>query len=286
MVGAIRGIRKAVACALLLPLAAACSTPPPISVAQEKALGRQAEGQFNQNLMRDAVVVKYVRDLGNELTKAAKPSPFKFNFYVVEDRSLNAFAIPGGSIYVHTGLILKVKNASELAGVVSHEIGHATARHVAQSYTQRQRIGFFANLLGVIGLILSGGRVDPRGATSLGAYAYAMSFSREFESEADSLGVETMYAARWDPNGLPDFFETLQAESEKGGYGAPGFLRSHPFEADRAAATRKQIAELGPLPADLKRDDEKLRAIQARIRSLMGADAEDPKELEKKKNKQ
>ena len=276
--------RRPLACALILSLATACSTPAPISVAQEKAIGRQAESQYNQNLMRDAVVVKYVRDLGMELTKAAKPSPFRFNFYVVEDRSLNAFAIPGASIYVHTGLILKAKNASELAGVMSHEIGHATARHVAQSYSQQQRIGFFANLVGFIGLILSGGRVDPRGATGLAGYAYVMSFSREFESEADSLGVETMVNAGWDPNGLPSFFETLQAESNSGGFGVPLFLRSHPFEADRAAATRKQIADMGTLPP-MKQDDEKLRAIQARIRSLMGPDAEDPKELEKNRKR-
>jgi predicted Zn-dependent protease len=221
-------------------------------------------------------------DLGNELTKAAKPSPFRFNFYVVEDRSLNAFAIAGGSIYVHTGLILKAENASELAGVMAHEIGHATARHVAQSYTQNARIGFFAQFLGFVGYILSGGRVNPMGATGLAGYAYAMQYSREYESEADSLGVETLVNAGWDPNGLPEFFEILQAESNKAGFAAPLFLRSHPFERDRAEATRKQIAAMGTLP-ELKQDDEKLHTIQARIRSLMGPDADDPDPKKKKK---
>jgi len=276
----VRGIRTGLVSVLVLGLATGCGTPAPISVAQEKAIGRQAEAQYNRALMRDAVVVKYVRDLGMELVKASKPSPFRFNFYVVEDRSLNAFAIPGASIYVHTGLILKAKNASELAGVMAHEIGHATARHVAQGYSQQQRVGFFATLLGYVGFILSGGRVNPTGVTGLAGYAYVMSFSREFESEADTLGVETLVNAGWDPNGLPAFFETLQAESSNSSFAVPLFLRSHPFEADRAEATRKQIAAMGELPP-LKEDDETLSAIQSRIRSLMGPDAEDPKDKKK-----
>ncbi len=103
-----------------------CST---LSITEEQELGVEAERQVREqfDMVRDRVIVKYVRDLGAKLVAAAGPSPYQFRFHVVEDNSINAFALPGGAIYVHTGTILKAEDASELAGVVAHEIGHVSA---------------------------------------------------------------------------------------------------------------------------------------------------------------
>jgi len=123
-----QGLRKtAAALSIVAMVSSGCSA---LSVSEEKQLGQVAQKQVRQQLtlMRDRVVLDYVRSLGEFLVKHSEPSPFEFRFYVVEDKTLNAFAIPGGAIYVHTGLILEAQDVSELGGVIAHEIGHVVLR--------------------------------------------------------------------------------------------------------------------------------------------------------------
>jgi beta-barrel assembly-enhancing protease len=263
-------VARWIACALLLGATAGCGT---LSVQEEKELGAQEQRRVRQSaqLFRDPVVVNYVRKLGEELSASSRPSPFKFRFYVIEDESLNAFAVPGGAIYVHTGLILAANDVSELAGVMSHEIGHITARHSAEQYKRLRNTSIFAQIVGFAAAVLTG---QPQAAglvTDLGARAYLNTFSQDAEREADTLGVETMVKAGYDPFGLVRFFQTLQGEG--GGGGIPQFLSTHPATPERIKNTTKEIEQVGV--AEGKTDDGgRFEIIQERIRLLEGTEVE------------
>jgi predicted Zn-dependent protease len=264
--------------ALLLALALpACA---PLSVQEEQRLGYQMSRELRGQLVfvRDRVVADYVEDIGRAILAAAPPQPFEYHFYVVEDVELNAFAAPAGHIYVHTGTILAARNASELVGVIAHEIGHVAHRHVANNYNRQRNTGI-AYQVGVVAAAIFGGNLGASAAQlggGLAATAYLNQFGREAEMEADAFAVDAMPSAGWDPNGLVTFFQTLQSE---GGPHVPSFLSSHPATEDRIAATRARIAQ-GVTDRSLRRDDGgKLDIIQRRIEILTGGSRTSPRPL-------
>jgi predicted Zn-dependent protease len=272
MILRVPGVRLALLCTSALLFA--CGT---LSVEEEKKLGTQAQRAVRQEfqMVRDRVVVNYLRDMGADLVAAAKPSPFDFRFYVVEDDAINAFALPGGAIYVHTGTIQKAADASELAGVVAHEIAHVTARHVAHLYRRQRNTGVAAQVVTILVAILTGNPYIAN-AASLGsqvaATAYLTTFTRDAESESDTLAVETLIAAGYDPNGMLTFFDTLRKETACG-TGMPQFLSSHPATAERIVDVRQMIQKHAPLAPDLRRGDGgKLEIIQKRIELVAGTD--------------
>jgi predicted Zn-dependent protease len=248
----------------------ACSTAP-LSIEEERQLGAEVEKQARQkfDFLRDEVVVGYVAGLGNSLLRVMGPQPFDYDFYVIEDDELNAFAVPGGNVYVHTGLILKARNVSELVGVMGHEIGHVYCRHIAENY-RRQRNTSIAQQLGVltVGVLAGGAAAQATNLlTGVGAMAYLNTFSRDAEREADAFAVEILPKAGYDPHGLPTFFETLMKQ-----YGNSGdsFLSSHPATQERIDTTNALI-RAQKLPAHLRQDDDgKLEIVQHRIRMLLG----------------
>lgn len=279
--------RRALALALVVMLGGTgCGT---LSVADEKQLGHQAQREVREQftLMRDRVIVNYVRDLGQRLVQSARPSPFEFRFFVVEDDALNAFAVPGGAIYVNTGLILAANDASELLGVMAHEIGHVTARHVAQNYNRGRATGFVSNVVTILVAILTGSQLGAQGGqvlSGVAAQAFMSSFTREAEREADALCVETMVRGGWDPVGMIGMFESLQKEAGTG-FRGPQFLSSHPATPERMDNVREQIASHEPLPPLRTDDGGRLEIIQQRIRLIVGTDEgglgdEDDEELE------
>jgi predicted Zn-dependent protease len=270
-------IRRALAVLTTLLVMPACA---PLSVQEEQRLGYQMSRELRGQLVfvRDRVVADYVEDIGRAILAAAPPQPFEYHFYVVEDEDLNAFAAPAGHIYVHTGTILAARNASELVGVVAHEIGHVAHRHVANNYNRQRNTGL-AYQVGVLAAYLLGGGVGASAAQlggGLAATAYLNQFGREAEMEADAFAVDAMPHAGWDPNGLVSFFQTLQAQ---GGPQVPTFLSSHPATEDRIAATRALIA--GQVnDRSLRRDDGgKLEIIQRRIEILTGGSRKTPRPL-------
>jgi predicted Zn-dependent protease len=254
----------------LAVLVLACATGP-LTIEEERELGAEVEKQARQQLkfVRDEVVVGYVADLGSDLLRVMGPQPLDYDFYVVQDDELNAFAAPGGNVYVHTGLILKARNVSELIGVMGHEIGHVYHRHVAENYN-RQRNTSVAQQLGVLAVgVLAGGTAAQAAnlVTGLGAMAYLNQFGRDAEREADSFAVEIVPRAGYDPNGLVSFFGTLMKQ-----YGDTGdsFLSSHPATQERIDTTKAAI-RARELPAGLRQhDDGKLEIVQHRIRLLTG----------------
>jgi predicted Zn-dependent protease len=253
--------------AWLLALASAgCG---PITVTEERRLGYQFEYQMRGQVdfLRDRVVTGYISEMGRELVGAAGPQPFDYHFYVVKDDEINAFAGPAGHIYIHTETILKARNASELAGVIAHEVGHVARRHVAQNYNRQRNAKIGTDMLAAGAGLLAGGAAG--GAAQLGgglaAMTYLNSFGREAEEEADLFAVGVLPEAGYDPGGLVTFFETLQRE---GGSEAPAFLSSHPATSDRIEATRSSILALGPREGLRSNDGGKFEIIQARVALL------------------
>lgn len=268
-------IRGRLAASLLVALTA-CGT---LSVQEEKRLGHEAQRQIRSEyqMMRDRVVVNYVRELAATLVRASGPSPFEFRFYVVEDEEINAFAIPGGAIYIHTGVLLKAKDVSEVAGVIAHEIAHVTERHVAHLYRRQRNTGFGAQILTIAVAIVTGNPYITNASSIAGGMAaatYLGTFTRDAERESDAKAVETLVRAEYDPRGMVSFFETLRRDTA-GGLKAPQFLSSHPATADRIANVSAMIRSRGPLPESLRRTDGgRLEIIQRRIELVTGTDPE------------
>jgi predicted Zn-dependent protease len=258
---------------LLLLWFAACG---PITVSEERRLGYDFEHEMRRELVfvHDRVVRGYVNDMGAELVRAAGPQPFDYRFHVVDDDEINAFAGPAGHIYVHTETILKARNASELAGVIAHEIGHVALRHIANNYNRQRNTQIGQDIL-VAGASIFGGGVVGSAAqlgTGLAAMAYLNSFGREAEMEADAFAVEVLPKAGYDPSGLVTFFRTLTHEAE-GKSQAPSFLSSHPTTADRVESTRAAIEALPSRVGLRVNDGGKLEIIQRRIQLLTNRNA-------------
>jgi beta-barrel assembly-enhancing protease len=201
----------------------------------------------------------YVRNMGQRIVAQAKP-PFNqlpWQFHVVQDDAINAFAIPGGHVYVNTGLIKNADNAAELAGVVGHEISHVLARHSTEQLSRQYGLQLVASL--VLGQNPS--QLAAIAAQIVGTGAMAR-FSREAEEEADAIGIQAMAAAGYNPIGMATMFEELMEHRQ----GQPGrveqFFATHPLTEDRIknARTRAtQIGERGTL------DEPQYQEIRARV---------------------
>jgi predicted Zn-dependent protease len=262
-------------------LLAACGT---LSVQEEKRLGHQVQRQVQDELqlLREPHIVNYVREIGSEVAEGARDSAFDFRFYVVEDEAINAFAIPGGAVYVHSGLIQAAKNRAEIAGVLAHEMGHVTARHVARMYKRQRNTGIIANVVAMAIAILTGNPYVAQGgqlATGVAAQAYLNTYTQDAEREADRLAVETMVRSGYHPEALITMFQTLQAEAA-GGMPLPDFLKSHPATTERIRNVQFLINQQSPLPSGLRREDRKLPIIQERIKLVVGTDVNTDRESE------
>jgi predicted Zn-dependent protease len=250
--------------ALLLG-AGACA----VSQQQEVQLGSEYAGQLANELpiVRDAAVNRYVTDLGMRLAKIADTRGLTWHFTVVDSREVNAFAVPGGWIYVNRGLIERAENMSQLAGALGHEIGHVTRRHTVQQMQQAQGANTGVALLCTLTKVCSSGAGQT--AINVGGSALFAKFSRNDEREADEEGVKTVIAAGIDPKGVPGLFRVLLAARERNPSALEGFFATHPLEEDRITETEALIATY---PANqlrgLKVDDAGFQSIRKRLLSL------------------
>jgi|SRR5579864_797000 len=214
------------------------------SYEKEIAIGKQYAQQIESGvkLIQDPVVTEYVNRIGQNLVRNSD-AKVPFTIKVIDDDSINAFALPGGFFYVNTGLILAADNESELAGVMAHEIAHVAARHATRQMTR----GEMANIA-TIPLIFVGGGIGyaARIGTSFLIPTTFMKFSRGFEAEADYLGLQYAYKTGYDPQGLLNMFEKTEAlEKQKPGTLSKLFA-SHPQTPDRVSASEKEIAHVLP----------------------------------------
>ena len=202
---------------------------------QEVKLGQQAAAEIEKRLPlvpADDRASQYINDLGQKLANAAPGYKFPYTFKVVRENSINAFALPGGPIYFHTGLIEKA-NEGELAGVMGHEIAHVVMRHSVRQVSRRTRTQIpLAILGGVLGSAIGGWGGDlAQMGISFTAGSVLLKYSRDAEREADMVGAQIMYDGGFDPQSMVSFFRKLEQEGPKGG---PEFLNSHQSRESRA----------------------------------------------------
>lgn len=230
------------------------------------AMGRDYSQQIESSakMISDPVVTEYINRLGQNLVRNSD-SQVPFTIKVVDTDDINAFALPGGFFYVDSGLILAADNEAELAGVMSHEIAHVAACHVARQSTRGQLMN-----LASLPLIFVGGGVGYaiQNIAGLALPLSYLKFSRGFEAEADYLGVQYMYKAGYDPQAFTAFFEKVKSlEKQRPGFVAKAF-ETHPQTPDRIAKSQKEISTLLPDRDQYKVDTSEFEDVKARLTQL------------------
>ena len=239
----------------------------------EQYIGDQImrEVASSDEVLQDIEVIDYLNALGNKLAAASPDKQQKFNFFVVQDNSINAFAMPGGVIGVHTGLMLATNSESELASVLGHEIGHVTQRHMARMLA-KQKTDTFKNIAG-IALALLVARANPELASGALATASAagvqrqLDYTREHEREADRVGLSILDGAGFDARAMPAFFTTLQRGTRFTEGAAPSFLRTHPLNAERIADVSNRVEAM---PYKQVTDSLEFNLVKAKLRASSG----------------
>ncbi len=249
----------------LLPIAWSCA----ISQKQEIQLGGEYASQINTQLpiVRDAEVVRAIATLGNSLAAVADMRGLTWHFAVVDSKEVNAFAVPGGWVYVNRGLIARAQSMDELAGVLGHEIGHVTRRHSVQQMQKSQQVG--GGLLALCTLTKVCNTGAAQATIDLGGTALFARFSRQDEAEADEDGVRTSVRAGVNPEGIPRMFRHLLAERRSDPGAVDAFFATHPLEEDRITATSRQIAAYAPSQLKgLRSDSDAFQQLKRRLASL------------------
>ena len=258
-------IRRSATVLGLACAATACA----ISQQQEVEIGARYATQIDTQLplIRDPQVVSYVTALGNSLAAVSDSRGLTWHFAVVDSKEVNAFAVPGGWVYVNRGLIARASTMDQLAGVLGHEIGHITLRHSVQQMQQSQQVGGGLMALCTLTKVCASGA--GQAAINLGGTALFASFSRQDEAQADDEGVKTAVKARIDPQGIPKMFRVLLAERQSNSGAVDAFFATHPLAEDRITATTKQIAAYTAAELrGLATDTQAFQAMKRRLASL------------------
>lgn len=249
--------------------------------AEEYQVGRlMVRDLRNENaLLDDVETTDYLQNLGSRIAAEAQEGEHRFTFFAVQDRSLNAFALPGGFIGLHTGLITLTNSEAELAGVIAHEAGHVVQRHIARAVEAQGRIGL-GTLAGMLGGILIGaatGNADAiPGVIALGqgtAMQKQINFTRMEEHEADRVGIGYLAAAGFDPNGMASFFTTMMRSRGLSGDDIPALLLTHPVDTVRLSEARARIQAMPEMPR--RPDSASYPFIRERVRVLTAQTSSD-----------
>jgi Zn-dependent protease with chaperone function len=239
------------------------------ALAADIRLGQEAAAEVRRQLpmLDDDVVDDYVEDIGQRLVAAIPPefwhAGFRYSFDVVNQREINAFALPGGPMFLNRGMIEAARTEGEMAGVMAHEISHVALRHGTAQATRGQKWQIGAIAGQILGAIIGGtaGTVLSQGA-QIGAGLKLMSYSREFERQADLLGAQILARAGYDPREMANLFRTIERESGSGG---PEWLSSHPNPGNRDNAI---VAEARSLRVQGNANTGQFQSVQARLRGM------------------
>lgn len=245
-------------CVALVPRVSAAGLPDLGDVGASE-LSPLAERKLGESIMRDIrwrdpaylddpEVEDYINRMGRRLVAAGPAPDQEFDFFVVRDNTLNAFALPGGFIGVHTGLILAAESESELASVLGHEVAHVTQRHIAQLFGKQSQTSMvmLASLLVAVLAARNNSQISEAAiaAGQAGAIQAQLGYTRDFEREADRLGLQALEGAGFDVRGMPSFFERLQRSSRLYENNAPSYLRSHPLTQERISDMGNRVGQM------------------------------------------
>jgi hypothetical protein len=220
----------------------------PLSKEEQEKLGAQAAAEVYKQmpvLPDNSPETQYIQSVGKRLFSVIPPQyNWPYRFHVVQQKEINAFALPGGEMFVNVGTITAAQNEAQLVGVMAHEMSHVYMMHSAK---QMEKSAFAQGLAGLAGAILGGSNSIWAGLAKagiqIGAGTVMLKYSRGDESQADAVGAIMMYKAGYDPRALADFFKTL---AEQSGAGGPQFLSDHPNPGNRDLAIQKEVAEWPP----------------------------------------
>ena len=244
---------------------------------EEQTLGRaiMRDVYADPRYLDDPEIEAYLNQLGYKLVSVSSRNQREFTFFVVNDPSINAFAMPGGNIGIHTGLLLAAQSESELASVVAHEISHVTQDHIARMIASQSQS--YWPTMAALALALLAARSNPNVASAAIASTQAYSvqnqlnFSRDYEREADRLGYEMLTRANFDPRGMSGFFNRLQRASRFYDSSAPAYLRTHPLTSDRIADMESRSASAPYLQIQ---DSLDFHLVRARLRAQENSPAD------------
>ncbi len=247
----------------------ACS----VSTQQEIDMGGQYAQQINQQLplVQDREINQYINVLGDSIARLTSRTDLTeanaWHFFVVDSKEVNAFAVPGGYVYVNRGLIERTTRMDQLAGVLGHEIGHVVRRHSIKQMQQAQGANVGVTLACVLTSVCS--TQASQALIQVGATGVFARFSRQDEAEADEEGVRNVIRAGINPNGIPEMFQILIDERKTNPGAVDAFFATHPMEEDRIADTRALIATYDPaIIRSLSTDSKNFQTFKARFRNL------------------
>jgi beta-barrel assembly-enhancing protease len=228
---------------------------------QDVELGRQVAQDAEQKLpmLNNSRVDDYLNRLGQRLAETAPGEKYPYQFKCVNDSSINAFALPGGFLFVNRGTIEAADNEAELAGVIGHEIGHVALRHGTKQATKQAPFAILGGFLGGNGVAAIIAKIG----TGFAANSILLKYSRDDERQADLLGAQILYDSNYDPQYLVTFFEKLDTKQR-----GSDFFSSHPGPEDRIRTINAEIGRLGAFPANPLSDSSEFRTIQRYVKSL------------------
>ena len=239
---------------------------------QERALGNRimSEVRADKDYYEEPEVVDYLNNIGGRLVSNSSDRGRAFEFFLMRDNTLNAFALPGAFVGVHTGLILAAENESELASVLAHEIGHVTQRHIARQIAGQERSGWATLAALALAILAARSNAQAAQAAIVGVQAASiqsqLNYSREYEREADRTGVELLSKTGFDTRGMASFFERLQRNNRVYDTNAPQYLQTHPLTSDRIADIQNRIEQL---PTKQFKDSLEFKLVRAKLRALL-----------------
>ncbi len=255
-----------------------------LSLEDETKIGRMVMRGLREQgvVVEDPEVGEYLQSLGLRLSSLAQEGNHDFNFFMIRDPAINAFALPGGYVGIHSGLLLETKNESELAGVLAHEVAHVTQRHIARGIEAQSRTSLVSTaavlaaiLLGAVGGASSNATMGAVSAAQGLAAQAQITFTRENEYEADRIGIGVLANAGFDPNAMPAFFDTMFRRTQLGPDRVPELLRTHPVTSSRIAESKDRALQYPPVDVH---DTLAYALVKERVRVLSaprGTDARD-----------
>ena len=243
------------------------------SAQQDVEVGQQTsvEAERQLQMLDNSRVDQYLNDLGRKLAAHAPGEKFPYQFKAVNDRSINAFALPGGFLYINRGVIDAADNEAQLAGVIAHEIAHVALRHgtnqASKAYIAQVPLAILGGALGSN----STGAVLAQLGAGFAVDSLLLKYSRNAESQADVLGTQILYDSGYDPKAMAQFFQKIQAESQGGQ--PPTFFSSHPNPENREGRVDEEIANLGGTPRNSMTDSRAFQDIKRYEQALAGPPA-------------
>lgn len=258
-------MKKWIAGAVMAVTMAGCG----VSTQQEIEIGQQNVAQINQQLpiVQDPEINRYLNVLGDSIARLTSRPDLPWTFYMVNSNEVNAFAVPGGFVYVNRGLVERTQRMDQLAGVLGHEIGHVVKRHSVKQMEQMQGANVGVTLACVLTSVCNS-QIAQAGINVAGGLVFSK-FSRNDEAEADEVGVQNVVRAGISPQGIPEMFRILIDERQRSPSSVDLWFATHPTEESRIADTENMIKKINPaILRTLTKDTQAYHNFRARVHAL------------------